>query len=35
LSRVDQAAEYFKKQGLKLSRQDVFRFALLEWFNPE
>lgn len=35
LSKVDQATEYFRKQGLKLSRQDVLRFALLEWPNPE
>jgi hypothetical protein len=35
LSRVDQAVEYFKKQGLNLSRQDVLKLALLEWPNPE
>jgi hypothetical protein len=35
LSKVDQATEYFKKQGLELSRQDVLRFALLEWPNPQ
>jgi len=35
LYKVDKATEYFKKQGLELSRQDVLRFALLEWPNPE
>lgn len=35
LSKVDRATEYFRKQGLELSRQDVLRFALLEWPNPE
>jgi len=35
LSKVDRATEYFRKQGLGLSRQDVLRFALLEWPNPE
>jgi hypothetical protein len=33
LYKVDQATQYFKKQGLELSRQDVLRFALLEWPN--
>lgn len=35
LSKVDQATEYFRKQGLALSRQDVLKFALLEWPNPK
>lgn len=35
LSKVDQATEHFRKQGLELSRQAVLRFALLEWPNPE
>jgi len=35
LSKVDQATEYFRKQGLKLSRRNVLKFALLEWPNPE
>lgn len=35
LAKVDQATEYFRKQGLELSRQDVLKFALLEWPNPD
>ena len=35
LSKVDQATEYFKERGLKLSRQDVLKFALLEWPNRQ
>lgn len=35
LSKVDQTTEYFSKQGLELSRQQVLKFALLEWPNPE
>lgn len=35
LSKVDQATAYLSKQGLELSRQDVLKFALLEWPNPK
>ncbi|MBA7587209.1 hypothetical protein ES708_29227 [subsurface metagenome] len=33
--KVDQANEYFRGQGINLSRQDIIKFALLEWPNPQ
>jgi len=35
LSKVKQITEYSREQGLKLSRQDILKFALLEWPNPK
>jgi len=35
LSKVAQVTEYSRKHGLQLSRQDILRFALLEWPNPK
>ena len=35
LREIDQATAYFLKRGLELHRQDVLKFALLEWPNPE
>lgn len=35
LAGVDRATEYFRQQGLRLVRQDVIKFALLEWPNPK
>ncbi len=35
LYKVDQVTEYLRKQGLELSRQDIVRFALIEWPNPK